>query len=64
VHAVVWTDAAIAAGRRRLLTSGSDVAGAFSKGQIVSPFAGPANPSLGGFAAAGLISNCPIVAVL
>jgi hypothetical protein len=64
VHAVVWTDAAIAAGRRRLLTSGSDVASAFGNGQIVSPFAGPANPSLGGFPAAGFISNCPIVAVL
>jgi len=64
VHAVVWTDAAIAAGKRRLLTSGSDVASAFGNGQIVSPFPGPANPSLGGFPAAGFISNCPIVAVL
>ncbi len=42
--------------------SGSDVAGAFGNGLIVGPGSVP-NPSLGGFPAAGFISNCPIVAV-
>ena len=60
VHPVVWTDAAIAAGKRKLLVSGSDVASAFGNGDIVGPGTVP-NDSLGGFPAAGFISNCPIV---
>jgi len=64
VTPLVWTDAAIAAGQRRVLTSGSDVRDAFKAGQIVSGGAGPANDSLAGVQAGGFISNCPIVAVL
>jgi len=63
VHPLVWTQAAINAGQRVLLTSGSDVAGALSHGLIISAGAGPANPSLGGLRAGGFISNCPIIAV-
>ncbi|MFC4947505.1 hypothetical protein [Pseudonocardia sp. GCM10023141] len=62
VHPVFWTQAAIDAGQRRQLVSGSDVASAFGNGQITGG-TGPANPSLGGFPAGGFISNCPIVAV-
>jgi len=64
VHAAVWTQAAIDAGQRVRLTSGSDLTGAFSHGLVVSVNPGGVpNPSLGGFPAAGFISNCPIVAV-
>lgn len=62
VHPVVWTQAAIDAGRRKQLVSGSDVASAFGNGFITGPGNVP-NDSLGGFPAAGFISNCPIVAV-
>lgn len=62
VHPVVWTQAAIDAGRRKRLVSGSDVASAFGNGFITGPGNVP-NNSLGGFPAAGFISNCPIVAV-
>ena len=62
VHPAFWTQAAIDAGQRRQLVSGSDVAGAFSHGYITGG-GGPANPSLGGFPAAGFISNCPLLAL-
>lgn len=61
VHPVVWTTAAIDSGQRVLLTSGSQVAGAFAHG--LSADAGPANPSLKGLPAANVISKCPIVAL-
>jgi len=64
VTPLVWTDAAIAAGQRRVLTSASDVRNAFNAGEIVSGGGGPANDSLDGVQAGGFISNCPIVAVL
>ena len=63
VHPVVWTTAAIDSGQRVLLTSGSQVAGAFAHGLIAGAGTGPANPSLQGLPAANFISNCPIVAV-
>ena len=62
VHPVIWTQAAINSGQRRLLVSGSDVAGAFSHG-LITGGGGPANASLGGFPAGGFISNCPLVAL-
>ena len=62
VHPVFWTQAAIDAGRRRVLVSGSDVASAFGNGYVTGA-GGPANDSLGGFPAAGFISNCPLVAL-
>jgi hypothetical protein len=63
VHPAVWTDAAIAAGQRRLLSSFEDVANEVNAGRIVSGGAGPQNRALGGLRAAGFISNCPIVAI-
>lgn len=63
VHPVVWTDQAIRAGLRTLLTHNSDIAGVIQHGTAVSAGSGPANPDLGGLRAAGFISNCPIVAV-
>lgn len=62
----VWTDAAIAAGRRRQLRAAGEVRNEFAKGNIVSASfsAGPPNPSLKGLRAAGFISNCPVVAQL
>ena len=63
IHAAVWTDAAIASGQREVLSSGSDLRGAFAKGLVVSAGNGPANPSLDGFKALGAISNCPLIAL-
>ena len=62
VHPVVWTAAAIAAGKRVQLTSAGDVANAFDKGLLVGGGTGPANASLKGLPAGGFISNCPIIA--
>ena len=63
VHPAVWTAAAIANGNSHRLTSHSEVRDEFSHGTIVSGGAGPANDSLDGLRAAGIISNCPIVAL-
>lgn len=62
VHPVFWTQAAIDAGKRKVLVSGNDVASAFGNGFITGA-GGPANPTLGGFPAAGFISNCPLLAL-
>jgi hypothetical protein len=66
LHVVVWTDEAIAAGQRRLLTDADEIADAFAAGLLVSgtPNSGQANPSLQGMVALGAISNCPITANL
>ncbi len=59
----VWTQAAIDAGRRERLESAGEVRNQFRRGNIVSaPGSSPPNESLGGLAAAGFISNCPVVA--
>lgn len=62
MHPVVWTDEAIAAGRRERLTSDGEVRNAFRDGLVRSGGTGPANDSLGGLQAGPFISNCPIVA--
>ncbi len=62
LHLVVWTEAAIAAGLRRRLTSDDDVADAFQAGHVVSGGEGPPNPSLKGLRAANAIWNCPVTA--
>jgi hypothetical protein len=64
IHLVKWTDAAIAAGKRRLLTDADEVAGLFATGYLISPNSGVANPSLQGMRALGAISNCPLTANL
>ncbi len=66
LHLIVWTDAAIAAGQRRLLTDADEIAAAFQAGLVVSgtPNSGVANSSLLGLKATGAISNCPITANL
>lgn len=59
----VWTQAAIDAGRQERLESAGEVRNQFQRGNIVSaPGASSPNESLGGLAAAGFISNCPVVA--
>ena len=64
VTPAVWSDAAIAAARRKLLTSASEVIAAITTGDLGSGGAGPSNNSLAGLKAAGFISNCPTVALL
>lgn len=63
VHPAVWTDAAIAAGERRLVNHHDVIARLIADGLLVSGGAGPPNPALGGLRAAGFIVNCPIMFV-
>lgn len=63
VHLAVWTDAAIAAGERIRLDHHQDIAEAVESGWIVSGGTGPMNPVLGGLRAAGIIVNCPVMAL-
>ncbi|HEY0756955.1 MAG TPA: hypothetical protein VGD98_23590 [Ktedonobacteraceae bacterium] len=63
VTPIVWTQAAIDAGQRTVLTSAHQVANLFSSGEIVGGGNGPANASLGGVPAGGFISNCPLIAI-
>lgn len=63
VHPAVWTDAAIAAGQRRLVNHHEDIARLVEEGLLISGGAGPQNPVLGGLRAAGFIVNCPVVAL-
>ncbi len=62
LHPVVWTPAAIKAGKRVELTSTSQVASGFKAGLLTSAGTGPANSSLGGVKAIGFISICSTVA--
>lgn len=64
VSPVAWTDAAIAAGLRVQLHSQDAVRTQALAGNIVSAVPGTADASLGGINSSGMISNCPIIAVL
>lgn len=64
LHLAVWTDAAIAAGKRERLTGTGELEHAIKKGFVVSGGDGPRNPSLEGLRAANAISNCPVTAQL
>ena len=59
-----WTQVAIDKGMRKQLTSADAVAGEFLRGRVISFGTGPANSSLNGLRALGVISNCPIVAIV
>ena len=63
VHPAVWTDAALAAGERRLVDHHDVVAGLAEVGLLASGGEGPPNPGLGGLRAAGFIVNCPVMFV-
>ncbi len=63
VTPIVWTQAAIDAGQRTVLTSAHQVASLFSAGEIVGGGTGPANTSLNGVPAGNFISNCPLIAI-
>ena len=66
LHLVVWTQAAINAGKRKLLTDADKVAQDFRDGLLVSgtPNSGVSNPSLKGLVALGAISICPVSSLL
>lgn len=64
VTPAVWTNAAIAAGHRKLLISNNDIIAAAQSGDLTSGGAGPVNSSLAGLKAAGFISNCPTVEIV
>jgi hypothetical protein len=61
ISPAVWTQEAIDAGQRHLLTDAEDVAELFAEGQIVSGGNGKENESLEGLRALPAISNCPVV---
>ena len=63
VTPVMWTDAAIAAGKRVQLHSQDAVRAQALAGNIVSALPGTPNAGLGGINAIGAISNCPIIVV-
>ena len=64
VSPAAWTPAAIAAGKRVLVTGNAQIVAGLRAGDLVSGGTGPANASLGGLKALGAVSNCPTVAVL
>lgn len=64
LHPVVWTPAAIKAGKRVELTSAAQVTKDVKAGWLTSAGTGPKNPSLGGLRAFGAISICSTVVVL
>ena len=61
---MIWSDAAVSAGKRVVLTSSTQVADAVKAGLLTSAGKGPANASLGGLRAIGFISICSTVATL
>jgi hypothetical protein len=63
LHPVVWSDAAIKAGKRVELTSAAQVTADVKAGLLTSAGKGPANASLGGLKAIGFISICSTVAI-
>ena len=66
VHPVLWTEAAITAGLRHLLTSHDDVETLFQSGAVVSAAPdGPPNPDaeIRGLRALGVVINCPVMFV-
>jgi len=63
LHPVVWTPQAIKDGRQVAITSAAQVARLVKAGLVTSAGAGPANASLGGLKALGMISICSTVAV-
>ncbi len=62
-HVYLWTDAAIAAGKRKRVHTLGEVKSLLDSGFIISdPTApNPANPSIAGLKNNGLIINCPVV---
>lgn len=63
LHPVVWTTAAIKAGKQTRLTSTAQVARDFKAGLLTSAGKGPADPTLGGVRALRMISICSTVAI-
>ena len=63
-HVSMWTDAAIAAGQRRVITGFDDLEQLVDAG-LLGSFAGStgrANEFVGGLRATGIIINCPVIA--
>jgi hypothetical protein len=63
LHPVVWAPTAIKDGKRVEITSAAQVAKLVKAGLVTSAGTGPANASLGGLKALGMISICSTVAV-
>lgn len=63
VTPAVWSDAAIEAGRRTLVTGNDQITDLVTAGDLTSAGEGAAHGELGGLRALGAVSNCPTVAV-
>lgn len=63
VHPVAWTEQAIDAGERRLLTDHEEIIELAVAGDLVSAGGGPVNTLLGNVRAADAAVNCPLVSV-
>lgn len=63
-HIYVWTDAAIAAGKRRQVKSIADLQVLFTEGSVINApdNKGEPNPLVAGLKATGAIINCPVIA--
>lgn len=64
VTPAAWSDAAVAAGRRTLVTGNAQIARLVARGDLTSAGMGRRHRELGGLRALGAVSNCPTVAVL
>ena len=60
----VWSDAAIAAGKRTLVTSNEQIVTLATAGDLTSAGEGAVNEDFGGLKSLGAISNCPTVAIV
>ncbi len=62
-HVLVWTDEAIAAGKRKPITTLGQVKKLLDEGSIISAPSsmGESNPTIGGLKNSGLIINCAVV---
>jgi len=57
----IWTEKAIATGKRQLIDDADDIEDLLADGLITSAGMGPSNPRLGGLRATEFIVNCPVI---
>src|SRR5918999_1920287 len=62
-HLLQWTDRAVASNLRAVIDDTDDVRDVLRSGLARSGGDGPKNPSIGGLRAAGVLINCPVIAI-
>lgn len=63
VTPAVWSEKAISAGERVLVTGNAQIVDLVGAGALASAGMGPAHTELGGLKALGAVSNCPTIAI-